>query len=167
VHYPPVSAADACNALTVSNLQENLLKDDEKGDKESNGLLLPFSSLMVLENSKNPLHHSSYFTHVRSMPSAGERHAFRVSSLQLEVSSYLPVISSGPRPEGEGSREILSCRSIAKREKSHADSADNADFLFYANRCPLMPAKAGWQIPQNRTEKKRKHRDTNLRDSSL
>ena len=30
-------------------------------------------------------------------------------------------------------------------------------FLFYANRCPLMPAKAGWQISQNRTERKRKH----------
>ena len=28
-------------------------------------------------------------------------------------------------------------------------------FLFYANQCPLMPAEAGWQISQSRTERKR------------
>ena len=59
------------------------------------------------------------------------------------------VISSA----AERSREILSCRSIAKK-KSHADSADNADFQSDANRCPLMPTEAGWQISQNRTERK-------------
>jgi len=90
--YPPVSAADARKPLIhrglERNLQENLLKYRNKGDRESDGLLLPSSSLMVLGKSKNPLQYSSYFAHVRSMPSAGERQAlfeFAVWSLKLVV----------------------------------------------------------------------------------
>ena len=89
---PPVSAADARKPLIHRgigrNLQENLLKYRNKGDRESDGLLLPYSSLMVLGKSKNPLQYSSYFAHVRSMPSAGERQAlfeFEVWSLKLVV----------------------------------------------------------------------------------
>ena len=162
-HYLPVVAADACNTLIINNLQknlqENLVKTDKKGNEESNGLLLSFSSLVVSGKSNYPLQYSSYFTHVRSMPSAGERQAlfeFAVWSLKLAVTQLAvwslkfgewscpsfradldrrergveksfraephaeraetaepPVISSA----AERSREILSCRSIAKREK--------------------------------------------------
>ena len=67
----------------------------------------------IIRDTYNPLESTVHISHIAQHAVAGERHAFRVSSLQLEVSSYLPVISSA----AERSREILSCRSIAKREK--------------------------------------------------
>ena len=155
MHYPPVAAADARKSLIHRELQEsfqeNLLKDRNKGNRESNGLLLPFSSLMPLlslvTEKQNPLRYSSYFTHVRSMPSAGERQALFELSVwslkfeewscpsfradldrrerEVEKSFYAgphaetaetaetPVISSA----AERSREILSRRSIAKKQQ--------------------------------------------------
>ena len=110
--------ADAYNALATNylqqNLRENSLNASVKGNKSPLGSLLSFSSLMLSQNlsqeSKSPVS-SVHISHITSVPPAGERHAFSVWSLQLPVWSVeLPVISSGPRPEGEGSREILSCR---------------------------------------------------------
>ena len=140
----------------------------------------------IIRDTYNPLESTVHISHIAQHAVAGERHAFRVSSLQLEVSSYLPVISSGPRPEGEGSREILSCMTSRRNSRNKGNSLSfraqrsGVEKSFYAeasrrernltqiaqitrifqseaNLCPLMPAKAVWQISQNRTERKRKH----------
>ena len=70
-----------------------------------------------------PLESTVHISHIAQHAVAGERHAFLVSSLQLEVSSYLPVISSGPRPEGEGSLEILSCRTSRRNSGNKGNSS--------------------------------------------
>ena len=126
---PPVSAADARKPLIhrglERNLQENLLKDINKGDKRSVGLLLPFSSLMVWEESKNPLHHSSYFTHVRSMPSAGERQAFSLEedrSQKTEDRILARRNSGNPRHferSGAESRNPFTPKHCEERKISH------------------------------------------------
>ena len=77
-------------------------------------------SRLKLGDTYYPLESTVHISHIAQHAVAGERHAFLVSSLQLEVSSYLPVISSA----AERSREILLRRSIAKREKSHTDYTD-------------------------------------------
>ena len=65
-----------------------------------------------------PLKSTVHISHIAQHAVAGERHAFRVSSLQLEVSSYLPVISSA----AERSREILSCRTSRRNSRNSGNS---------------------------------------------
>jgi len=78
-------------------------------------------SVKVIRYTHNPLESTVHISHIAQHAVAGERHAFSVWSLQLEVSSCkLPVISSA----AERSREILSRRSIVKREKFHTDYTD-------------------------------------------
>jgi len=76
------------------DFQENLLKTDRKGDKWSEGLLLPISSLMV-SGKINPPRYSSYFTHVGGMPSAGERHAFLFEKQEVGMRGAATANSGG------------------------------------------------------------------------
>ena len=75
-------------------------------------------SHLKLGDTYYPLESTVHISHIARHAVAGERHAFRVSSLQLEVSSYLPVISSA----AERSREILSCRTSRRNSRNSGNT---------------------------------------------
>ena len=116
-------------------------------------------SRLKLGDTYYPLKSTVHISHIAQHAVAGERHAFRVSSLQFAVSSCkLPVISSA----AERSREILSCRSIAKRKNP---TQITQIFTEFPVRRQIMLASE--RIARNRTERKRKQSRYNLRDGSL
>ena len=141
---PPVVAADARNLLIFNklreNLQNNLLKKYKKGSR-SGGLVMPFLSLMALKSlmyeKHNPLESTVHISHIAQYAVAGERHAFsleedrrqktecaerRRPSFRADLDRREREVENSHRANAvissaaERSREILSCRNIAKRD---------------------------------------------------
>ena len=161
--------------------------------------ILGQSHLKLGDTYYYPLESTVHISHIAQHAVAGERHAFlfektgvrRQKTEDRMRGAATAVISSGPRPEGEGSREILSC-STSRRNSGNSRNPRHFERSGAESRNPFMqkhreerknptqitqifteiPVRrqimlASERITQNRTERKRKQSRYNLRDGSL
>ena len=97
----------------------------------------------VIGDTYYPLESTVHISHIAQHAVAGERHAFSFEEDRSQETedrmreAATAVISSGPRPEGEGSREILSY-STSRRNSRNSGNSRHFERSGAESRNPFM-----------------------------